>query len=286
MPLIRALAAALLLLLPLSVAAQAAPMLPEPVARALAQAGIPETAIGVYVHEIGAGQPLVAVGADRALNPASSMKLVTTYAGLELLGPAYRWNTEILTDGTLAQDALTGNLYLKGSGDPKITLENFWLLLTEIMGQPELGRDPRYGSNEARTARKGEVVALVSEWSARRSKAEIQSLLGGRVPFGPVNTVADMNGASGLLSEIAGGRLSVRLGNLVVALIAIAVTWSANIYEIIAYASQAFVAYYALQAAQAAVTARRRRQYAHAALYGAAVAVALAIVFFASPVSV
>ncbi|MGF7160378.1 crotonobetainyl-CoA:carnitine CoA-transferase CaiB-like acyl-CoA transferase [Rhodoligotrophos appendicifer] len=70
--------------------------------------------------------------------------------------------------------------------------ENFWLLLTEIMGQPELGRDPRYGSNEARTARKGEVVALVSEWSARRSKAEIQSLLGGRVPFGPVNTVADI----------------------------------------------------------------------------------------------
>jgi D-alanyl-D-alanine carboxypeptidase/D-alanyl-D-alanine-endopeptidase (penicillin-binding protein 4) len=129
MPLLRALAATLLMLLPLSAAAQPAGALPEPVARALAQAGIPEAAVGVYVHEIGVNQPLVAVGADRALNPASSMKLVTTYAGLELLGPAYRWNTEILTDGTVAQDALTGNLYLKGSGDPKITLENFWLLL-------------------------------------------------------------------------------------------------------------------------------------------------------------
>lgn len=124
--------AALLILLPLSVIAQPSASLPEPVARALTQAGIPESAVGVYVHEIGAAQPVIAVGADRALNPASSMKLVTTYAGLELLGPAYRWNTEILTGGMLAQDVLTGNLYLKGSGDPKITLEDFWLMLRSL----------------------------------------------------------------------------------------------------------------------------------------------------------
>ncbi len=50
MPLIRALGATLLLLLPLSVTAQPA-ALPEPVTRALTQAGIPESAIGVYVQE-------------------------------------------------------------------------------------------------------------------------------------------------------------------------------------------------------------------------------------------
>ncbi len=124
--------AALLLLLPLAAMAQSSAALPEPVARALAQAGIPESAVGIYVHEIGADQPVVAVGAARALNPASSMKILTTYAGLELLGPAYVWNTEILTDGVIAQDTLTGNLYLKGSGDPKLTLENFWLLLRSL----------------------------------------------------------------------------------------------------------------------------------------------------------
>jgi crotonobetainyl-CoA:carnitine CoA-transferase CaiB-like acyl-CoA transferase len=70
--------------------------------------------------------------------------------------------------------------------------DNFWLLLTEIMGEPALGRDPRYGTNEARSARNREVVALVSAWTATRSKREIQALLGGRVPFGPVNTVADI----------------------------------------------------------------------------------------------
>lgn len=122
-----------LLLLPAAVAlAQTATTLPEPVARALAQAGIPESAVGVYVHEIGADQPVLSVGAERALNPASTMKLVTTYAGLEMLGPAYVWNTDVLTDGTLNQDVLTGNLYIKGSGDPKLTVESFWLLLRNL----------------------------------------------------------------------------------------------------------------------------------------------------------
>lgn len=102
--------------------------LPEPVARALAQAGIPESAVGVYVHEIG-GDAVLSVGAERALNPASSMKIVTTYAGLEMLGPAYVWNTDALTDGVLSGDVLSGHLYLRGGGDPKLTLENFWLLL-------------------------------------------------------------------------------------------------------------------------------------------------------------
>ena len=98
--------------------------------------------------------------------------------------------------------------------------------------------------------------------------------------------VADMNGASGLLTELAGRRLTVKLGNLVTALVAIAVTWSADIYGIIAYASKAFVAYYAIQAVQAALCAQRRRQPAHAALYGTAAVIALVIVVFATPVSV
>ncbi|MEK6593989.1 MAG: D-alanyl-D-alanine carboxypeptidase/D-alanyl-D-alanine-endopeptidase [Pseudomonadota bacterium] len=106
--------------------------LPVPVAQALAQAGIPETSAAVYVHEIGAERPLVAHGAERALNPASTMKLVTTYAALDLLGPAYMWNTEIYGTGTLAQDVLNGDLIIKGYGDPKLTLENFWLLLRNL----------------------------------------------------------------------------------------------------------------------------------------------------------
>lgn len=132
MSLTRAITTVLLVLLPLSAIAQPANTLPEPVARALSQAGIPESAIGVYVHETGAAEPSLSIGAERSLNPASSMKIVTTYAGLELLGPAYVWNTDALADGVLNGDVLSGNLYLKGGGDPKLTLENFWLLLRNL----------------------------------------------------------------------------------------------------------------------------------------------------------
>ena len=106
--------------------------LPLPVAQALARAGIAETGVGIYVHEIGAVEPVAVHRAEQAFNPASVMKLVTTYAALELLGPAHQWSTDLSTDGELQQDVLTGNLYLKGSGDPKLTIENFWLLLRAL----------------------------------------------------------------------------------------------------------------------------------------------------------
>ena len=64
--------------------------LPPPVAQALTRAGIAESTVGLYVHEIGAAEPLAVHRAEQPLNPASVMKLVTTYAGLELLGPAYQ----------------------------------------------------------------------------------------------------------------------------------------------------------------------------------------------------
>lgn len=123
----------LLLSAPLAVSVPLlAASLPAPVAQALKQAGIPQSAIGIYVHEIGARRPLLAVNADTAMNPASVMKLVTTFAGLELLGPAYSWKTELYADGILKGDTLQGNLVIKGYGDPKLNLENFWLLTRKL----------------------------------------------------------------------------------------------------------------------------------------------------------
>ena len=103
--------------------------LPGPVARALAQADIPESAAAFYVHEIGARRPLLEVGAGQPMNPASAIKLVTSYAALELLGPAFHWATEAYAAGAVSDGVLEGDLVLKGRGDPKLTLENFWLLL-------------------------------------------------------------------------------------------------------------------------------------------------------------
>ncbi len=106
--------------------------IPVPVSQALKQAGIPQSAVGIYVHEIGAAKPMLTVNADMAMNPASVMKLVTTFAGLELLGPAYTWKTELYTNGTLEGGTLRGDLVIKGYGDPKLNLENFWLLTRRL----------------------------------------------------------------------------------------------------------------------------------------------------------
>ncbi len=106
--------------------------LPAPVAKALAAAGIPESGVALYVHEIGSAQPAIAHAPEKPLNPASAMKLVTTYAGLELLGPAYAWSTDIYATGPLQGDVLAGNLVIKGHGDPKLTLESFWLMLRNL----------------------------------------------------------------------------------------------------------------------------------------------------------
>ncbi len=106
--------------------------LPPPVAASLAAAGIPATAVAAFVQEVGAAKPVLAFNATHPMNPASTMKLVTTYAALELLGPTFAWRTEAYLSGPLSGDVLDGDLVLRGTGDPKLTIENFWLLLRSL----------------------------------------------------------------------------------------------------------------------------------------------------------
>lgn len=106
--------------------------LPAPLREALAPTGVPADGVALYVTEVGASRPLIEHNVDRAMNPASTMKLITTLAGLELLGPSFVWRTEAWLDGTLNGDVLEGSLILKGYGDPKLTLEDFWLFLRDL----------------------------------------------------------------------------------------------------------------------------------------------------------
>lgn len=106
--------------------------LPAVVVQALREAGIPADTVSVFVQQVDRDTPLVAHRADQALNPASAMKLLTTYAGLELLGPAYVWRTDFYAGGEIRGDTLHGDLILKGYGDPAMTLENFWNLVRAL----------------------------------------------------------------------------------------------------------------------------------------------------------
>lgn len=111
----------------------AAPVeLPSGFSAALARAKIPESAVAIYVQDVNQTTPLLAFNAERGFNPASVMKLLTTYAGLEVLGPAYRWKTEVYSQGVWKGEQLKGDLVFKGYGDPKITLEAFWLILRDL----------------------------------------------------------------------------------------------------------------------------------------------------------
>ena len=109
--------------------------LPIDVQHALRVAGIPAASVAAVVQEVGAARPLLSVNAAAPMNPASVMKLVTTYAALELLGPGYRWKTEVYADGARRGDVLEGNLVLKGYGDPKLNVESFWMLLRGLRGK-------------------------------------------------------------------------------------------------------------------------------------------------------
>lgn len=63
--------------------------------------------------------------------------------------------------------------------------------------------------------------------------------------------VADTNGCGGLTQEMSGGRFSSRLAYVALAALALGLTWAADIYQIISYASRGFAVYYALQCALA-----------------------------------
>jgi serine-type D-Ala-D-Ala carboxypeptidase/endopeptidase (penicillin-binding protein 4) len=108
---------------------------PREVADALRAASVPLSSVAIVVQEVGAPRASLSLNAGEAFNPASVMKLFTTLAALELLGPAYHWKTEAYADGTLRDGVLEGNLVLKGFGDPRLDYESFWMLLRELRGR-------------------------------------------------------------------------------------------------------------------------------------------------------
>ena len=148
----RPLAAALLALgalaAPLLAGAQATPQtgLPSTVLEALARARVPPEAMSLVVAPMppapgargAAAQmppPLLSWLPDVPRNPASVMKLVTTYAGLDMLGADWFWKTRIGYDGLLRNGVLEGNLVIEGGGDPKLVVERLEPLLRDVMAR-------------------------------------------------------------------------------------------------------------------------------------------------------
>lgn len=106
----------------------AAAELPPQARRVLSHHGVPAEHVSVYVHEVGVAEPAFVHLADTARNPASTMKLLTTYAALDALGPGYTWHTQVFAEGEVKDGLLDGDLVLQGGGDPYLVAERLWLL--------------------------------------------------------------------------------------------------------------------------------------------------------------
>lgn len=96
-----------------------------------------ETAWGLSVREVATGLTVVDVRGDRLYTPASTMKVVSTATALEMLGPDYRFSTEVVVTGPIRDGVLEGDLCLVGDGDPTIesgyiSKEQRWALYDEV----------------------------------------------------------------------------------------------------------------------------------------------------------
>ena len=116
-------------------AAEPAGTLPAEVRTALKRAQLPPDALVAWVAELGpagGATPRLRFRAAEPVNPASLMKLFTTGAALELLGPAWTWSTPVLATGPVEAGVLQGDLVVQGRGDPTLVIERLWLLLRQL----------------------------------------------------------------------------------------------------------------------------------------------------------
>lgn len=108
--------------------------LPRELSQAWRASKLPDGSLSLVVQEIG-GSRLIGINAKEPRNPASVMKLVTTWAALSELGPNYVWRTEFLSEPGARLDAkgtLPGTLYLRAGGDPLFLMQDFWTLLRDL----------------------------------------------------------------------------------------------------------------------------------------------------------
>lgn len=87
------------------------------------------------VRDARSGSTLYQHNPRTRLIPASNLKLLTTAAAMDVLGPQYRFSTQLLSNGTQQGERLTGNLYLKGLGDPTTQLADYQALAAQQIGR-------------------------------------------------------------------------------------------------------------------------------------------------------
>ena len=99
--------------------------LPEALDGILADARLAGGQASVVVADADSGDVLYSHTSGDRLMPASNTKLLTSAAAMSVLGPDYRFRTDVLTRGTRHGSVLHGDLYLRGTGDPTLLAEDY-----------------------------------------------------------------------------------------------------------------------------------------------------------------
>ena len=127
---------ALLILMMISCTVQARDMtLPPVISQSLHQHGLPDSALSVIAIDLNNDETVLSFNADQLRAPASTIKALTTFVALDLLGPSFTWKTRVFTDGAIKNGVLNGNLFIVGGGDPYMTAERWWRMVTAIRQQ-------------------------------------------------------------------------------------------------------------------------------------------------------
>lgn len=130
---------AMILMLTVMLALAAAPLARSApafdVGPTLTRMHLPPAAVSYVVLAADDGRTVLASNAEVPRSPASTMKTITTFASLDLLGPAYTWHTRALAHGRLEDGLLDGDLVLQGGGDPYMTLERWWNFARRLRDQ-------------------------------------------------------------------------------------------------------------------------------------------------------
>jgi len=106
--------------------------LPLPVKSVLNYRKLPHDSLSMYVQDLDSGETILRWQDDVPRNPGSTIKLLTTLVALDVLGPTYRWKTNIYALGEIENGTLTGNLLIEGRGDPFLVTERVWQLLRQV----------------------------------------------------------------------------------------------------------------------------------------------------------
>lgn len=106
--------------------------LPTVVTRALAQYRMPQSSLSVFVQDARTDEVILELNSDVPRKPASTIKVLTTIAALDTLGPAHTWTTRAYATAPIKQGVLDGDLILVGGGDPYITSERWWNFVNQL----------------------------------------------------------------------------------------------------------------------------------------------------------